>query len=140
MRRSECFDPKDKERMLSVIGNGSGGLDNFNTQVTNFLAGMREQFSAHRSESRGSCVVVIRTSDVVGTPRTPMANIDSSRFGFAASMVSSLSSFASANMVSFVSSVRRVAPAAPPPQQLGAEFASLVDVMPGSVPSEPHAS
>ena len=98
----ECFDARDKERLLKVIGDSKGGLTIFNAKVSELLASVSHQMG-HRfndaSARRSWADITCRTA-------TDVRRADSS-----------------AN------------PCAPP-QQLGASFPDLVDVLPGSIVSE----
>merc|ERR1711879_747757 len=54
----ECFDPKDKERMLMVIGNANGGLGKFNMMVSEFLTRISESVEATTSAGENETVMV----------------------------------------------------------------------------------
>ena len=58
----ECFDPKDKERMLIVIGNGHGGLAHFNTKVSELLANISEDMSEQMDQQVGRIRIDTRGS------------------------------------------------------------------------------
>ena len=92
----QCFDARDKTRIISVIQRYPDGIDGFNQHMRTLA------------------------TDIFGQSRSSPA-------------------WSSRARSQHVTSTRSVAPVAQP-QQLGAELANLVDVMPGLVPSESHES
>jgi hypothetical protein len=45
--RVECFDPKDKQRLLGIVEAGSGTMDRFNVQVRSMLRRLQEIDAGH---------------------------------------------------------------------------------------------
>ena len=103
----QCFDARDKTRIISVIERHPDGIDGFNRHMRTLATEVFGRSYQSGKQSQRSEPSGFRPSGISSGTDT-MASTD-----------------------------RRVAPGAPP-QQLGAEFTGLVDVIPGSVPFEPR--
>merc|ERR1712232_505232 len=98
-RECECSDPQDKERMLSVIVNGLGGLGGFNTMVSDLLTGVGKQMRYVSSVEHVTASGELRASGIATVSAATLDLFRKSskkvpqRLGASSSLSSSSSSF-----------------------------------------------